>query len=56
MEGKICPKCQTYKEKKLFSKSTARTDRMAVYCKMCENAQRKAKAEERKLDAMYGII
>ena len=56
MEGKICPKCKAYKEKNMFSKSTARTDRMAVYCKMCENAQRKAKAEERKLDAMYGII
>ena len=56
MEGKICPKCKAYKEKKMFSKSTARTDRMAVYCKMCENAQRKAKAEERKRDAMFDIF
>ena len=56
MEGKICPKCQTYKEKKLFSKSTGRTDRMAVYCKECENLQRKKKNEERKQDAMFGII
>lgn len=56
MEGKICPKCKTYKEKKLFSKSTARADRMAVYCKMCENEQRKKKAEERKHDAMFDII
>lgn len=56
MEGKICPKCKAYKEKAKFSKSTARTDRMAVYCKMCENAQRKAKAEERKRDAMFDIM
>ena len=56
MEGKTCPKCQKFKEKTMFSKSTARTDRMAVYCKMCENAQRKAKAEERKRDAMFDIM
>ena len=56
MEGKICPKCKFYKEKAKFSKSTARTDRMAVYCKMCENAHRKAKAEERKRDAMFDIM
>ena len=56
MDGKICPKCKVVKEKKHFSKSTARKDRMAVYCKMCENAQRKAKAEERKRDAMFDIF
>lgn len=56
MEGKVCPKCKAYKEKKLYNKSTARNDRMAVYCKTCENAQRKKKSDERKLDAMYGII
>ena len=56
MEGKVCTKCKEYKERKFFSKSTARTDKMAVYCKVCENAKRKAKSEERKLDAMYGIV
>lgn len=56
MEGKICTKCQKFKDKTMFSKSTARKDKMAVYCKMCENAQRKKKAEEKKLDAMFSII
>lgn len=56
MEGKICPKCKIYKEKKMFSKSTARADKMAVYCKLCENAERKKKNEERKQDSMFGII
>lgn len=56
MEGKICPRCKTYKEKKMYSRSTARTDRMAVYCKLCENAQRKKRNDEKKQDAMFGII
>lgn len=56
MESKVCPKCQRLKHRKEFSKSTARKDRMAVYCKECENAQRKKKNDEKKLDAMYGII
>ena len=56
MEGKVCPMCKVLKEKKDFSKSTARTDRMAVYCKSCENAQRKKKRDERKLQEMYSII
>jgi len=56
MEGKICPKCQKFKEKTMFSKSTSRSDKMAVYCKMCENAQRKKKNDEKKLDSMFGII
>ena len=56
MEGKTCPKCQQFKEKTMFSKSTARADKMAVYCKLCENAQRKKRNEEKKLDAMFGII
>ena len=56
MEGKTCPKCHQFKEKTMFSKSTARTDKMAVYCKMCENEQRKKKYEERKQDSMFGII
>jgi hypothetical protein len=56
MDGKICPKCKVVKEKKHFSKSTARKDRMAVYCKMCENEQRKKKYEERKHDSMFSII
>lgn len=56
MDSKVCPKCQRLKHRKEFSKSTARKDRMAVYCKMCENAQRKAKAEERKRDAMFNIF
>ena len=56
MEGKICSKCQTYKEKKMFSKSNSRKDKMAVYCKLCENSQRKKKNDEKKQDAMFGII
>lgn len=56
MEGKVCPRCKEHKEKKMFSKSNARADRMAVYCKMCENEQRKKKNEERKQDSMFGII
>jgi hypothetical protein len=56
MEGKVCPMCKAYKEKKMYSKSTARRDRMAVYCKQCENIKRKKKAEERNEYAMYGIV
>jgi len=56
MEGKICPKCNRLKERKEYSKSTARNDKMAVYCKQCENLKRKEKNDQRKLDAMYNII
>lgn len=56
MDSKVCPKCQRLKHRKEFSKSTARKDRMAVYCKECVNLQRKKKNEERKAYAMYGII
>jgi len=56
MEGKVCPRCKRLKEKKEYSRSTARTDKMAVYCKECENTYRKKKDAERKQDAMYGII
>lgn len=56
MKGKICPKCKVYKEKAMFSKSTARADRMAVYCKMCENAKRKERDDQKRMDAMFNII
>lgn len=56
MEGKVCPRCQRLKVRKDFSRSTARTDRMAVYCKECENTYRKKKLAERKQDELYGII
>jgi hypothetical protein len=56
MDGKTCPKCNKFKEKSMFSKSTARADKMAVYCKLCENAQRKIRNDEKKRDSMFGII
>jgi hypothetical protein len=56
MDGKTCPKCNKFKEKTMFSKSTARKDRMAVYCKLCENAERKKRSDEKKRDSMFGII
>ena len=56
MEGKVCPRCKRLKGKKDYNKSNARTDKMAVYCKECENTYRKKKNEERKKDSLYGII
>lgn len=56
MQGKVCPKCKRLKEKPMFNRSTSRIDKMAVYCKECENIYKKKKTEERKQDAMYGII
>ena len=56
MEGKVCPRCKRLKEKKDFNRSTARTDNMEVYCKECVSVYKKKKIEEKKADAMYGII
>ena len=56
MEGKICPKCKTFKEKTDFYKSSSRLDRMSQYCKVCENEYKQKRYAERKELELYGII
>lgn len=55
-QSKTCPKCKTEKTKDLFNKSLTRLDRMAVYCKACEKANKDKKNLEKKANEMYGII
>jgi len=56
MDSKQCPKCKVVKEKKDFNKSNSRLDKMAVYCKKCENAKRKERDDQKRMDAMFNII
>lgn len=56
MVTKQCPKCKEVKEQKDFNKSTSRNDRMAVYCKKCENDKRKKRHEDKKFYARFNII
>ncbi len=53
---KTCPRCKITKEKMMFNKSKTRVDRMAVYCKACENQYKKKRAEDKKYADLYGII
>ena len=53
---KLCSKCKVVKEKKDFNKSNSRLDKMAVYCKKCENAKRKERDDQKRMDAMFNII
>ena len=56
MEIKQCPKCKIIKEQKDFNRSASRVDKMAVYCRACENEKRKKKNNENKYDNLYGIF
>ena len=56
MVTKQCSNCKEVKEKKDFNKSNSRFDKMAVYCKKCENAKRKQRDDQKKVDAMFNII
>lgn len=55
-QSKTCPRCKTEKTKDLFHKSLTRLDRMAVYCKSCEKANKDKRNLEKKANEMYGII
>lgn len=55
-QSKTCPRCKAEKAKDLFNKSLTRLDRMAVYCKACEKANKDKRNLEKKANEMYGII
>lgn len=56
MQNKKCPRCKTVKEKSEFYKSKTRLDRMAVYCKDCENEYKKKKDDDKRYASLYGIV
>ena len=56
LESKECPRCKVVKEKKYYNKSSARTDKMAVYCRVCEKIYKQERNADKILNDMYGII
>lgn len=54
--SKQCPKCKTVKSRELFNRSTARLDRMSVYCKECENSYKRQREKAKKEYDIYGIV
>lgn len=54
--GKKCPRCKVIKDKVYFYKSKTRLDRLAVYCKDCENGYKRKKDDDRKYASLYGIV
>lgn len=56
LESKECPRCKVVKEKKEYNKSSARTDKMAVYCRVCEKIYKEKRSADKLLNDMYGII
>lgn len=54
--SKKCPKCKKVKDRNLFHRSTARLDRMSVYCKECENEYKKRRERDKKEYDIYGIV
>lgn len=56
ISSKQCPRCKTVKDKDMFHRSTARIDRMSVYCKECENAYKRQREKAKKEYDIYGIV
>ena len=56
MINKQCPKCKKIKEQKDFNRSASRVDKMAVYCRECENESRRQKNIDKKNEGLYGIF
>lgn len=54
--SKKCPKCKAVKSRELFNRSTARIDRMSVYCKECENEYKRKRERDKREYDMFGIV
>lgn len=54
--GKKCPRCKVTKDKVYFYKSKTRLDKLAVYCKQCEEGYKRKKDDDRKYAHLYGIV
>jgi len=56
IQSKQCSKCKLVKDRDKFNKSLSRLDRMAVYCKECENEYKRKREKDKKEFENYGII
>lgn len=53
---KKCPRCKTIKDRKMFNRSSATSDRLSVYCKACESDYKKKREKDKKEYDMFGIV